>query len=427
MKILKFLRPLLILALAGGLGFFIIKGKPTPKPVEVKEKAWPVRVQLAEPATLAPTLTLYGRIESLWSSQLTAGIAADVLQVAVLEGDEVAKGDLLLQLDERDARLLLAQREAELAEARARIRSAESRHQSNQENLPREQQLYALTEKEVQRLQDLAEQQMAAQSALDKAIQDLQRQAINLRGREQAISEFEATRAELEARLSRAQALRDQAQLELERCRVSAPFAGRIAKVLVSPGKRVRLGDPLVELYDLEAMVVRAQLPSRHIAQIKQALDRGQRLQISGEVDGQPLRARLLRIAGEVSSASGGVEALFAIDQGEQFQQGRFVRIDLGLPERHNLLAVPAEAIYGTDRLYRLAAEQRLQPVQARRVGERRLANGLTQVLIESEQIQPGDMLVTTQLPNAVEGLLVAPSDAEGNPLVQIRSSEKAE
>ncbi|MBF0254965.1 MAG: biotin/lipoyl-binding protein [Gammaproteobacteria bacterium] len=419
-KILKSLRPLLILVLAAGLAFLIIKSKPEAKPVVVKEKAWPVRVQLAEPATLAPTLTLYGRIESLWSSQLTAGIVADVLEVAVLEGDEVAKGQLLLSLDDRDARLLLAQREAELAEAAARIRSAESRHQSNLENLPREQRLFALSEKEVERLLGLVEQQLAAPSAMDKAIQDVQRQAMSLRTREQAISEHASTLAELEAKRVRAEALRDQAQLELERARVNAPFDGRIAKVLVSPGKRVRVGDALVQLYDRGAMVVRAQLPSRYIALIKRALDRGDRLGIRGEVDGQPLQAKLLRIAGEVASASGGVEALFALSDGDQFQQGRFVRIDLTLPEQEGLLAVPPEAIYGTDRIYRLSPEQRLLPVAIERVGEMRVSQQQVQALVRSAEIKPGDMLVVTQLPNAIEGLLAKPSDGEGNPLIQI-------
>ncbi len=282
MKLLKTLRPLLILAVAGLGAFLIIASKPASKPVVVKEKAWPVRVQPAEPATLAPTLTLYGRIESLWSSQLTAGIAADVVEIRVIEGSEVPKGDLLMRLDDRDARLLLAQREAELAEAEARIRSAETRHQSNLENLPREQQLHALSNKEVERLQDLVDRQMGAQSALDKAMQDVQRQAISLRAREQSISEYEATLAELEAKRVRIEALRDQARLELERCRILAPFDGRIARVRVSPGKRVRLGDPLVDLYDTGAMVVRAQLPSRTIAVVKRALDQGDKLHPAG-------------------------------------------------------------------------------------------------------------------------------------------------
>jgi HlyD family secretion protein len=426
MRWFKAVRPLLILLAAALIALLIIRSRPEAKPVVVKEKAWPVRVQVAQPGVLSPTLTLYGRIESLWSTQLTSGMTADVAEVSVLEGDEVAKGGLLVGLDDRDARLLLAQRDAELAEAEARIRSEESRHTSNLENLPHEKSLYQLNQDEVERLSNLVKKQMGAQSALDRARQDAMRQAISLRAREQSISEHEATLAELTAKRARAEALRDQARLELERCRVSAPFDGRIARVLVSPGKRVRVGDPLVQLYDTGAMVIRAQLPSRYIGAVRDALRQGKPLEVTGEVDGLPLQARLLRMAGEVNGGSGGVEALFALEQGQRFQQGRFVRMDLTLLAQENLLAVPAEAIYGADRIYRLTDAQRLQPLRVQRIGEQRLSAEETLVLLASGDIRPGDLLVLTQLPNAVEGLLVTPSDVQGNPLVKIQASGAA-
>ena len=44
-----------------------------------------------------------------------------------------------------------------------------------------------------------------------------------------------------------------------------APFNGRIVEVMVSPGRRTRVGDPLVDLFDTDALVLRAQLPARHL------------------------------------------------------------------------------------------------------------------------------------------------------------------
>ena len=236
--------PFVILLAAGAAAAALIATKPKPKPVSVVERAWLVSTMETRPARYTPSVTLYGRIESLWSSELTAALSADVQEVAVVEGAVVDKGDLLVRLDDRDERLELLQREAELKQAEARITSEITRHKTNLETLPREQSLLKLTSSEVSRLQDLVKKKVGAQSALDTARQALEKQAIALSLRQQAVDEHEARMAEVEAARNRAEALRDQALLELERATVVAPFNGRIARVLVSPGRRVRNGDP---------------------------------------------------------------------------------------------------------------------------------------------------------------------------------------
>ena len=407
-KTKKRLLPVAILGVAVAIAAVLIKTKPPPPAVTIKEKAWLVSAVPAASGTWAPTLTLYGRVESLWSSQLTAGIAADVLEVHVLEGDEVAAGQLLVSLDERDARLLLRQREAELAEAQARIESEKSRHAGDLAALPRERELLELTRAEVQRLTGLVKKQVSAQSQLDTARQAEEKQAISLTARNQSIRDHDARLAQLEAARAKAEALRDQAQLELERCRVVAPFRGRVARVLVSPGRRVRVGDALLEVYDTDALVVRAQLPNRHLAVIREARAAGESLRVEGELDGRPVRARLLRLAGQVDDATGGVEALFALDDGSDLlQQGRFVRLDLRLPQRHGLIALPHEAIYGGDRIYTIDGDSRMRPVRVERVGETRTQDGQPRVLVRAADLPAGALVITTQLPNAIDGLLV--------------------
>jgi len=404
---MKRLLPLAILGVAVLIAVAIVNSKPKAKPVQIKEKAWRVSVQKAEPRTYSPMLTLYGRIESLWSSQLTAGITADVKVVDVLEGDDVTKGQVLLKLDDRDARLMLAQREAELAEVAAKIDAEKTRYQADTESLQREQRLSELSQAELKRITDLIEKKLASHSAVDSARQEVQRKALTVRAREQSIQSHNARLAELKAKLHRAEALRDQARLDLERTRVVSPFNGRIAKVLVSPGKRVRSGDALIQLYDTSAMVVRAQLPSRYVGEVRKAQNQGKVMKIKGSVDGDRLQATLLRIAGEANNSSGGIEALFAISDGNQFQQGRFVRIDLSLPARDGLIALSPEAVYGADRIYLVDADKRIHPKRVQRIGEIRDRQQRSKVLIAASGIKPGDTIVTTQLPNAIEGLLV--------------------
>jgi len=140
---------------------------------------------------------------------------------------------------------------------------------------------------------------------------------------------------------------------------------------------------------------------------VRRAKNAGQEIRVAGRIDGEPIQASLLGLAGEVASATGGVEALFRIDASDvALQQGRFTRLDLELPLQDDLIAVPHEAIYGGDRVYVIDEHSRMRPASIDRVGETRIA-GNSQVLIRSDGLAAGSRVVTTQLPNAIDGLLV--------------------
>ena len=81
--------------------------------------------------------------------------------------------------------------------------------------------------------------------------------------------------------------------------------------------------------------------------------------------------------------------------------------MDLKLPEQPGLIALPHEAIYGTDRVYTIDGESRMRPVRVERVGETRSGGGGSLVLIRADVLKPDDRIITTQLPNALDGLLV--------------------
>lgn len=406
--------PWLIFTVASGIAAALVATKPESAPVVAEERAWLVDVEPALVASYRPVVTMYGRIESLWTSELTAGLAADVTAVEVVDGDSVDRGQLLVRLDDRDARLQLAQREAELRQAESRISTEMRRHQANLEALPREKRLLDLTLSEVSRLRGLVKKQVGAQSALDEARQASERQAITLSSRQQSVDEHEARLAEVEAARARAEALRDQALLDVERSRIVAPFDGRVVAVLASPGQRARVGDPMVRLFDTSAMVLRAQVPSRTVAMVRDAHSRGEDLRVRGIIDGVAIEAELRNLAGEATSGSGGVEGIFeVVGEVDRISQGRFVRLELTLPEIDDLIALPHEALYGADRIYRVDTDSRMRGLTVERVGEWLDEQGTARILVRPVGLSAEALIVTTQLPNALDGLLLKVTDGD--------------
>ncbi len=403
---LRILLPVLLLA-AGGAGFAALKAsRPERQPVPSEERAWLVSIETVKPAALAPTVALFGRVDSPRLASLSAAITADVVEVPVLEGERVEAGALLVRLDDRDMVLERLQREADVADIRAQLEAERQRFERDQASLANEKALLALTERAVRRAEELASTRVGSAAQLDDARQAAERQRMALADRRFAVREHDARRQQLEARLARAEALLGKAVLDLSRSQVSAPFAGRVTEVMVAPGDRVRAGDVLLSMYDVERVEIRAQLPTRLLAQVRRAMGAGASLYATLALDGQQVRARLDRLAARVEPGSGGVDALFRVEgDTDGLPIGRIVELVLELPPERDVVALPMEALYGTDRVFLLDGE-RMREVAVERVGERRAGNE-TRVLLRGPQLVAGARVVTTQLPNAIDGLRV--------------------
>lgn len=408
----RVLLPLIILAL-GIIGFLILRATaPESPPMEVGERIWRVNTESVSPSTMAPSLSLYGHVTTPRTANLRAAVEADVLETPVEEGRRVAAGDVLVRLDHREIDFLVIQRESDVADIRAQISAEQLRNVRDREALKHDEALLDLAERSVTRARDLFERDAGSQSALDDARRNYEQQALAVNARRLALEDFDARIRQLEARARRAEAQLEDARLDLARTSVTAPFPGRIARLSVSPGDRVRVGDPLITLYDAEALEVRARIPARYLPVVRAALDSGERLSARGEIDGASVHLELTRLAGEAPATGAGVEGLFRVTAGgEHAALGRFMTVHLKLPDEQDVVALPFEALYGTDRVYRLE-DGRMRAISVVRRGEWIDDDGREQVLVHSPEIRDGDRLVTTRLPNALDGLRIS-TDAD--------------
>ncbi|MEM7253951.1 MAG: HlyD family efflux transporter periplasmic adaptor subunit [Pseudomonadota bacterium] len=396
-----------LLVIAVG-GFAALKGtKPKPTPIEVTDKVWPVSTLRVAPRSYRPQLALFGQVESPHLANLAAALAADVKSVDALEGSRVKPGQVLVVLDDRDAGLQLAQREAELADVRAQIAIEIATHENDRRALTQDKRLLALSRRSLKRSRDLAKRNMAAQSQVDTSEQDEAKYIMSLEARELALRAHTSRLARLRAQESRAKALVDQASLDLERSVLTSPFEGLVTEVAVSPGDRVRVSDILVKVVNTDRLEVRAQIPSKHLPAVRQALAEGEPLVATAALDARDVSLRLDRFAAQATPGRGGVDALFRITgDATWIQLGRSLELLLALPEQQDVVAIPIEALYGTARVYVLS-DNRLRGIEVDRIGEVRDPSGERRLLVRSAQLSPDSVLVKTQLPNAVEGLQV--------------------
>ena len=388
--------------------------KPSASTRDVSERHDRVRFVLADPGAHSPHIQLFGRVQSPRAANLTAVVTANVADIPVRAGSKVSTGQLLIQLDDTEAALARDRAKAARDEAAAQLQTTRLRYQSDKKNLALEKKLAQLSEDNLQRLQSLRGKNLVSQTQLDQAEEAKARAELSLSQRQLSVSDFKNELARMEARLASAEAQLKQAELDLTRTRVEAPFDGTVTDIPVAPGERVRPGEPLLSLFADAELEVRAQIPERYLAAVRDGLDQGE-LAASTELEGRTLPLNLKRLAGEAVDARGGIDGLFEfVDGAPAAALGRPLTITLTLPARDNLIAVPATALHGLNRLYVIDDDNRLQRVVADIVGEA-MDQQQSQLLLHAPDLQGGERIMTTQLPQAIVGLPVDPQPVPGS------------
>ncbi|WP_290653428.1 HlyD family efflux transporter periplasmic adaptor subunit, partial [Aquisalimonas sp.] len=276
----------------------------------------------------------------------------------------------------------------------------------DRQELAWEEELQELLEREVARLQELSRDQYATPSQLEQAEQQRTRQRLTVAQRQFAVDTAASRLEQLDARLQRARALRDRAALNLARAEVRSPFSGRVADVAVAPGDRVRPGELLITLYDTTALEIRATVPRQALAPLRLARA-GTGVEARATVDGEVVPVSLSRFSGRAERGQGGVDALFRVHGGgEGLVLGRFATMDVLLPPEPDTVLLPFEALYDAGRIYRVR-DERMEAVDVQRLGQARQADGRRGVLLRAPGLEPGDQVVSTQIPQALDGLRV--------------------
>ena len=386
--------------------------QPQPPVKLQEEKAWLVQTQQLVAGEKSPQLELYGRVESPYTATITSSITADIKSLAVKEGQHVTRGQLLILLDDIDVQLTLEDKLSNVAELEALIQSENNRYNNDLVSLKLEKSLVRLAEKKLAREEKTSKTNLTSQSSFDSQKQALQNQKLALNTRKLSVTDHPARLAQLEARLSRNRALALQAQHDLQRATVVAPFDGIILNIMVSPGERVRPGEVLLETYATGQVELRALLPQKFVAIIKQSLANEILLPAKVQTGVGESVFFLSRISGLIAEGGHGVDALFVTNSEaadeltiDELTIGETLEMILVLPPVKNAFSLPLSSIYGSNRIYRVE-DERLVAVKVEKLGSQYI-NDNQFVLVRSEKLKAGDEIITTQLPHAVSGLKV--------------------
>ena len=360
----RVLQALLALAmLAAGFGGWkvIMALAPQPKVRPAVEHPEPVRVITAKAADVRPAWTFYGEVVPARVSTLQLPVSGRITWVSPKwkDGARVQAGEELLRIDEVPYRAAVAEAEAALKEAQARLEEARLAVSSAERLLKEAQAQFAVAQREYDRTRTLV-----ARGSLPKARLDAQQQKYltareKLEQRKQALSTAKARLAQVKAALTRSEWQLKKAKDNLANATLRAPFSGQLSQVKAEVGQSTGPGAALATLLSDGAPEIRFTIPETRLHALKRSGEQVAGREVAILV---PTRAGDVTLSGRVVRESAsvvrkqGAAALFARpdapDRARWLKPGAFVQVRMNGPLYRNVVLLPESALQGDDTVY---------------------------------------------------------------------------
>lgn len=351
-----------IVVLFGSFAFFQWQSNPTAtKKAAGKGFRFSVRAEPASQGTINEVIVLSGDLLARRATTIHSELNGVVARVTSREGMALRKGETILNLQRIDQTLTLQKQQAMLLQAQAA--------------LVRSRAILARDRDQFKRVEQLRRSQTVAENEWI-----------------QARYQYEASKATLsesEATVALRQAEVGIAQRDITRTMVRAPFDGQISRLYVEIGKRVRDGDPLVDLVDHKGLEVRLYIPPRYIPRVQNGQSVSLSLTSSRKQAIATLITRLLPIADVSSRNREAIAMLSSPPTG--FLPGLPVQAAVVLGQRKDALIVKKDALIrqGNTWLLFKVIGGKAQRVEVQILNEDR---GHVEV---SGDLKPGDQIVT--------------------------------
>jgi HlyD family secretion protein len=380
----RLMRWMVVAVLVAGVAVFIWQ-KTRSKPVEVVVR--PVERGKVE-QTVANTRA--GTIEACRRARLSPSIGGQIARLPVQEGDHVEQGALLLEIWNEDlaAQLLLAEREATLAEKQARAACLTAGE----------------AERQAERAEMLFSRKVGSEEETDRAVT----QAASL------AAQCEAASASVKMSAARIEA----ARANLSKTRLIAPFPGVIAKIegelneFVTPSPVGIPTPPVIDLIEDNCFYVSAPIDEVDAAAVRVgmtvrvSLDAFKDRKFAGTV------RRISPYVLDIEKQARTVEIETSFTDSDDFKEllaGYSADVEIIIATRDDTLKIPTEAVLDGKRVFvYLPAEKKIR--------ERTIATGLanwvsTEVVSGLEEGQ--SVVINVDKPGLADGAAAVLSEEQ--------------
>jgi multidrug efflux system membrane fusion protein len=303
-----------ILAVAGFVAWRIYSGKQAAqadaaKAAAASSRPVPVQVSPVQQRTVPVYLTALGTVTAYNTVTVNARVSGQLLRVNFREGQNVRKGQLLMEIDPAPYKAALDQALGQLA-----------KDQANQSNMAAESQRYT--------------------ALFNAGVVSKETQQLQASNEGQAAGAIKGDQASIEA-----------ARVNLNYTRITSPIDGVVGLRQVDPGNIVNAGTAtsLVVITQIHPIAIIFTLPEDQLPQVQAAMKSGTPLVVEAydRNDAHKIASgTLLTIDNQIDTTTGTAKLKAVFDNADNaLFANQFVNVRLVLNERPNAIVVPTAAI----------------------------------------------------------------------------------
>ncbi len=374
------------------------------------ERKTSITVARAEGRDVLRSVQIVGTLMAQEEVTLANEVSATIGSILVDMGDRVQRGQILIKLDEREARLETERMSANLQAAREALTRSRQVLDSGRANVERAQAVLTDAHTNIKRFQSLFAEGAISASQRDSAQTQYDVGVASLRVAE---AQYESDRAAIknaEANVEQAVAGLELARKRLKDNEIVAPFDGFVRKRLVNVGETYKEKTPLMSLVATQALKLQGEVPERFAP----LLAVGRPVQVEVEAyPGRTFAGRVTRVspAVDVESRTFTVEASIP-NPGGVLKPGFFSKASILTGTERNVSFVPEEAVVsfaGVVKVYVVAGDK----AEERRVLTGQRAEGWVEIL---EGVKPGETVATSNLSQLATGTAVTVQAGASSP-----------
>ncbi len=381
-KLIRITAPILVLIAGGVIVQLLVAAKPEPEQNDEAPRLISLYVDEVKSEVVTISVKTQGEVRPKTEIALVPQVSGRIMMMSDTfnEGAEVLPETMLLKIDDADYKLAVIRAEGRVAEAQTDL-----------------------------------ERELATAKIKEEEWRD--------GGKDQEPTDFALNLTQVaqgEAMLRSAQADLRKARLDLERTEIRVPFHGRVRERNVGIGQYVTAGTTVGRVFSIDTVEVRLPLTDTQIVELNLPLGytagsaleapkvtframmgnkeyswQGRIVRVDAAVDQD---SRLIYATAELEDPYGQ-----AVADGMPMAVGMFVAADIDGVSERSAYVMPRLALRNQDKVYVINENNRLE---IRTVNV--ISTSEERVLVSSG-VESGDRVVTSTLPNAVDGMEVEP------------------
>ncbi|MGD8523505.1 MAG: efflux RND transporter periplasmic adaptor subunit [Desulfobacterales bacterium] len=361
----------------------------------------------------------YGTVRPRESLRLVAEVRGQIVDIdpSFEEGSYVQRGTTLIRIDPRNYQLAVNRRKVQIKQVEAEIKRLQQEVVNLEARIKIAKSDVTLAKNEYSRLKQLIDRKVIAQSQLDKTEQAYLVSLERLQALENQLALTDPQFEQLVAQRDMTRVSLQEAQLDLERTGIMAPFDGWALEKAVERGQHVNAGQYLGKIYNAGELEIEVRIPIKDFKWLPDSVDVSPSADAdiiftSGETQ-YAWKGQVTRIKAQMEEKTRTIPVIVEVDEtltaantdgSLRLRPGMFVAVRIKGRKINNAYVLPRHVVYPGDVVYTVEENQlKITPVN--------ILRSYKETVIIDDGLSDGDQIIKSPISSATDGMRVRLQD----------------